>query len=99
MSSVNQLNAQAKLLEIWKALNVPKYPLSIQLQTDDHRGVSTRADCKGRPCEIGRTNLTQKTCISDAIKLWNLAPEIIKQSKNVAQAKTEIKKYAKTIPI
>ena len=27
MLSVNQINAQSKLLEVWKALNVPKYPL------------------------------------------------------------------------
>ena len=29
MLSVNQLNAQVKLLEIWKALNVKEYPLKI----------------------------------------------------------------------
>ena len=73
--SVNQLNAQAKLLEVWKALNVPKYPLKIKKQSQQHVGVSTRADIKERPCDVGRSTNTKKTCISDAIRLWNLAPE------------------------
>ena len=30
MSSVNQLNAQIKLLEIWKLVNVPDYPLKLK---------------------------------------------------------------------
>ena len=30
--SVNQLNAQVKLLEVWKALNLADYPLQIQQQ-------------------------------------------------------------------
>ena len=56
MYSVNQLNAQIKLLEIWKALNVVDHPLKIEQQS--------RA-CLGRPCEIGKTTLTQNTCVSD----------------------------------
>ena len=99
MTAVNQLNAQAKLLEVWKALNVPKYPLTIKLQSENHDGVSTRADRKEKPCEIGRSSLTKKTCISDAIRLWNLAPLCIKQSKTILEAKREIKKYAKSLPI
>ena len=31
MTAVNQLNGQAKLLEMWKALNIPKYPLEIKV--------------------------------------------------------------------
>ena len=73
--SVNQLNAQAKLLEVWKALNVPKYPLKIRKQSQQHKRVSTRADIKERPCDVERSANTKKTCISDAIRLWNLAPE------------------------
>ena len=30
--SVNQLNAQIKLLEIWTSLNIVDYPLKIQKQ-------------------------------------------------------------------
>ena len=99
MSSLNQLNCQIKLLEVWKALNVPGYPLEINLQEIKESRVSTRADAKNKPIEIGKTSLTQKSCVSDAIRLWNLAPENIQKSKNVTQAKAEIKKYSMQLPI
>ena len=60
MLAVNQMNAQSKLLEVWKALNVPKYPLSIKQQSRNHEGVSTRADSKQRPCDVGRSTITKK---------------------------------------
>ena len=91
MTAVNQLNGQAKLLEMWKALNIPKYPLEIKRQSQNENGVTTRADNKERPCEIGRSCLTQKTCISDAIRLWNLGPENVHLCRTVYQAKREIK--------
>ena len=99
MCSVNQLNAQAKLLEIWKALNVPKYPLELKKQSTNHLGVATRADTKERLCDIGKTTIAKKSCISDAIRLWNLAPEKIHLCKSLYQAKSEIKNYIKSLPI
>ena len=99
MLTVNQTNAQAKLLEVWKALNVPKYPLKIKQQSENHEGTRTRADVNKRPCDICRSTLTKKTCLSDAIRLWNLSPDSIKESKTVYKAKTEIRRFVKTLPI
>ena len=99
MLAVNQMNAQSKLLEVWKALNVPKYPLSIKQQSRNHEGVSTRADSKQRPCDVGRSTITKKTCISDAVRIWNLAPEKITQCSSAYQAKSQIKIYVKSLPI
>ena len=98
-SSVNQLNAQIKLQEIWKALNVDNYPLKISQQRANMSGVSTRAGQSGRPIEIGKKHLTQKTSISDAIRVWNLAPQKVNESKSLYQAKKEIKNFVKTLPI
>ena len=92
MLSVNQLNAQIKLVEIWKALNVDDYPLTVVKQTKDNSRVNTRADTKEKPIEIGKSVLMQKTCISDAIHVWNNAPEKFIKSITLSQAKTEIKK-------
>ena len=50
--SVNQQNAQIKLLEIWKALNIEDYPLEIRQQAIPTTGMTTRASGKGRPIEI-----------------------------------------------
>ena len=97
--SVNQLNAQIKLLEVWKAQNVSNYPLKIAQQSINSEGVSTRAAHSGRPCEIGKSVLAQKTCISDAIRLWNRAPSKIVECKSLQTAKIEIKLFVKTLPI
>ena len=39
MLSVNQINAQVKLTEMWKSLNVENYPVKVEKQAavDDHR--------------------------------------------------------------
>ena len=84
---------------MWKAINVDDYPLKVEQQARNEEGVSTRADTTGKPIEIGRTNLSQKTCVSDAIRLWNMAPENVTGSINLAHAKSEIKKYVRLLPI
>ena len=60
MLSVNQLNANVKLVEIWKAKNVEDYPLKIEHQSVNSERTSTRADTQDRPKEIGKTLLAQK---------------------------------------
>ena len=99
MLAVNQLNAQVKLLEMWKALNGNKYPLEIKQQSNSHDRAVTRADAINRPCEIGKSVLTQSTCISDAIRLWNGAPHSIKNCLTAYRAKKEIETYIKTLPV
>ena len=69
MVSVNQLNAQIKLLEMWKTIHIEDYPLKLQQQDAREGMATTRAATKGQPRDIGRTQLTQTTCISDAIKV------------------------------
>ena len=90
MLSVNQLNAQVKLDD---------YPLKIERQSTQSNGVSTRADSRGKPIGVGKSLLIQKSCISDAIHLWNMAPESIITSSSLYQAKIEIKKYARQLPL
>ena len=48
---------------------------------------------------IEKSKLTQNTCISNAIRLWNKALPNVTTSVSVWGAKSEIKKYAKTLPI
>ena len=97
--SINQLNAQVKLLEIWKALNLEDYPLQIKQQSAPLTGMTTRADLKGKAIEIGRSNLTKSTSVSDSIRVWNLAPDSVTGAKSVSIAKKAIKDYVKNLPI
>ena len=47
MVSVNQLNAQIKLLEMWKTLHIEDYPLKLQQQEIREGMATTRAAIKG----------------------------------------------------
>ena len=42
MVSVNQLNAQIKLLEMWKTVHIEEYPLKLQ-QQEIREGVAQKA--------------------------------------------------------
>ena len=87
-----------KLLEIWKGLNIADYPLKIEQQQTNPDRV-TRAEAKEKPCEIGFTNLTQKYCISDAVHIWNKAPESIHQINSLYEVKKQIKIFVISLPI
>ena len=52
-----------------------------------------------QPIEIGSKTLTHKTCISDAIRVWNGIPNNLKQIKTLCTMKKATKTYVKTLPI
>ena len=99
VTSVNRLNAQAKLLEVWKALNIEKYPLQLQQQSTNITGVSTRADTTGRLIEVGKSNTSRNSSTSDAIRLWNLAPNKLTGATTLYRVKKEIKLFASQLPL
>ena len=68
-------------------------------QEENINGMSTRGDMACHTKRIGKTILTQKTCVSNMIHLWNKSPKIIKESNSVYKAKKEIKGYVKLLPV
>ena len=70
-----------------------------QVYTYTYMNTWITADRMGRPIEIGKSNIVQRSCVNDAIRLWNLAPPNITESSSLYQAKKEIKKYARTLPV
>ena len=99
MLSVNQLNAQIKLLEMWKVVYVDDYPLIIKQQKIPETGMSTRAAQKGRLIVTGKSNTSLNTSTSDAIRIWNSSPVSVIEAKTLYQAKNAIKLYIKCLPI
>ena len=97
--SVNQTHAQIKLLEIWKSLNVKDYPIQVSQPTRSLETATTRSVGSSILQEFGKTNITQKTCINDATKIWNQAPQTIKQCVSLYSARKAIKTYVKMLPI
>ena len=99
MLSVNQIAAQIKLTEIWKACNIPKFPIKIIRQSTPIDSRTTRGVTKGRLMEQGSSNLSTNSFIGDATRLWNRAPEVVKNTETLNKAKIEIKKFVLTLPI
>ena len=79
MLSVNQLNAQIKITEIWKALHNPDNPLKIEKVNHESSVCLTRVVTKGDLKEVGKSTILQSTYISDASRIWNKCPNHIKE--------------------
>ena len=99
MLSVNQVNAQVKLTEIWKSINDDKYPIQSQKLNYNTEARSTQASNRGALKIEASTLKRQATFLNDAFKIWNAASSNIKNSKSLAIAKKEIRKFATTLPI
>ena len=96
--SVNQINAQVKLTEMWKAVNSGSNSLKITIKTKTSEAAITRADKNLTLMEQGLTELCKKTFLNDAAHLWNSTPISIKDSNSLYSAKKEIKTFVKSLP-
>ena len=100
-------NISSKLWKNWNNVRrytwhnglIKDYPLKIACQSIKDSSTSTRAMTRGRPIEIGKSALTSNSCVGDAIKIWNQAPNDIKNCETLSQLKKAAKAYAKTLPI
>jgi hypothetical protein len=99
MLSVNQIAAQIKLAETWKASNDPQYPIKMKTKERQENAVETRSLTRGDLTEVGRSTKAKKSFTCDAAKVWNQAPEKIRASKTLTTAKKAIREYCKSLPI
>ena len=98
--SVNQLNCQIKLTEVWKSINTLNYPLQWDVKkipTDGSR--TTRSTDNVTINEIKHSSHFSTTFLNDAARIWNLAPRSIKECTSIYTAKKLIKIFASTLPI
>ena len=99
MLSVNQINAQIKLSEMWKAVNDNDHPFNISKRESGSDLRSMRSITNEVLSVLSFSELSKQTFINDGIKAWNNAPLNIKSCKTYASAKLQIKKFVKNIPI
>ena len=97
--SVNQINAQVKLTEIWKSTNINNYPIISDKQEEKEVSRTTRAITRGDVIQTASSNLSQATFLNDAFKIWNKAPRQLKTCKLLFSVKKEIRNYVKTLPL
>ena len=99
MLSVNQINAQIKLSEIWKAVKDEDHPFNIVKRELGPNERAMRSISNEVLPTQSFSELSKQTFINDGIKAWNFAPLKIKSCNSYASAKNEIKKCDKSIPI
>ena len=99
MLSVNQIAAQIKLTEMWKASNDPQYPIKMKTRERQVNAMETRSVTRGDLTEIGRSTRAKKSFSCDAAKVWNKAPEKIRTAKTLTTAKKAIREHCKSLPI
>ena len=69
MLSVNRMNAQIKLTEVWKAINLKSTPLNITLPSVDQNSKSSRSMTNGRlQISKGKSLNSQSLFINDSKK-------------------------------
>ena len=96
--SINQLNAQIKIMEIWKAKNIEDYPLKLNKKEVVTGNINTRACTQGKLIVPGTKPIMQRSCITDAIRLWNKLPTNITSAPTLATAKKASKAFVKALP-
>ena len=97
--SVNQMNVQIKLTEMWKSINMVNYPIKTELPVDYTEGANTRSRNMGLLKEEKVTVKRQRTYTNDAIHIWNQAPNSIKDCGSIYSAKKAIKAFVALLPI
>ena len=95
MMSVNQTQAQIKLVEMWKSKNIDNYPIKPSIITVTENGTTTRSATAG----LFRQNETPSTFIGDATRIWIQTSTEFKSAKTLKSAKALAKSYAKELPI
>ena len=99
MLSVNQINAQIKLTEMWKSTHIANYPIKPEPLSRSEAVVNTRAVSQGQLIEVRQSNTSQNSFLNDAIHIWNKAPSNIKQCIGLFAAKKAIKIFVSSLPI
>ena len=99
MLSVNQISAQIKLCEMWKAKNIEEYPIKFRYQSTNPGARETRGNSSGKMIETGRTQKSISSFVGDAPRIWNKAPIQVTNAKTLSTAKKEIRKFCLTLPI
>ena len=97
--SVNQLAAQIKLVESWKAVNLKEYPIQLdnnQLQRNTN-GRAVRESTVKLWKDDTKSATAKESFLRGAAKLWNNAPLSVKNAKSLYLAKMEIVKFCKSI--
>ena len=101
LPSVNQLAAEIKLVETWKIMKIPDYPLKLN-QNNPNKVLTQRTI---RPTSVkqwkdnAKLKCAQESFSIDAARLWNKAPQSIHMAESLQIAKKNIKNWCSQMAI
>ena len=100
MLSVNQLAASIKLTEAWKSCNMENYPIQLEPNHENHTPNDrvTRPHIRRLWKEDGKTVSARESFSRSTAKLWNQAPQVLKEAATLPLAKKQIKLYCQSLP-
>ena len=99
--TVNQLTIEMTLMETWRQIN-HHLPAANSLKfVEDYvaEGRTTRRTGKGFLAPIPKDETGAARFFQQAVRLWNSAPQYIRDEKDENIAKRMIKEYAKGMPL
>ena len=99
--SINQLSAQIKLKEVWKSLNCEDYPIKLtEWNTALDDNVHSLRKKENRVfSDSYRLQRAKSSFNVDAARVWNFAPNSVKEAKSSYEAKKTINAFVRTLPI
>ena len=97
--SINQINAQIKLMEVWKSNRSPSYPVQWVNTNENKLRTDLRSSNQIQLKMTGMSNNQMSTFCNDAACIWNHAPDSIKSCTSIYTVKKEIKKFVSSIPL
>ena len=72
--SLNQMSAEARLIEVWKALNIEDYSLKDIFQKAESGQTNVRSSDKNRVKTTFKSKLRENSFHYPSARLWNSAP-------------------------
>ena len=97
--SLNQLSCEIRLIEVWKAVNNEEHCLhKIFKKAITNEGI-TRSAGTNKLKNNFKSKIRENSFSYPSIKIWNSAPIEVTTATSESKARTEIKKYVKTLPI
>ena len=93
--SINQMAAEVRLIEVWKALNLDT---SLSKLFEKVQG-TTRAASQNRIKQGTYSKLRESSFLYPSCKLWNRAPMSVVEAKSESDARKQIRSFVKGLPI
>ena len=99
--SVNQLAAKIKLIEVWKTLNRPDYPINLEpykheSKRNDHDLRTQLNRVFDDKCKLKKS---ESSFHIDSARLWNASPLEIRSAININLAKNVIHRFCMSLPV